>query len=125
MEKSGRDDAPIVQSPTIADVVCIKYDDLLAACMNSSSSSSDARDIASDGIERAFSSSGLGIVAITDVPNLSGGRIRLLRMSRELATLPRVVLDGITRPESTYQVGWVSVHSVLLLPHSFICWDEI
>ena len=92
--------------PSKADVVCIHYDDLIAACRGTPSRS--AADIASL-IEGAFSSIGLGIIAITDVPDLPERRIRLLRLSQKLATLPVDQLDEITVPESSYQVGWVSV----------------
>ena len=90
------------------DVVSIRYDDLIATCSSSSTTTTtnpnsvDANTL----IERAFSSDGLGIIAITDVPNLPQLRHRLLPLAQKLATLPAHQLDEVTDPESGYQVGW-------------------
>ncbi|KAL3763195.1 hypothetical protein ACHAW5_005092 [Stephanodiscus triporus] len=110
-----------------ADVVCIRYDDLVAAFRGGGGGgdrpSDEEEEVEEDGcaaaaaasaassniaglIEGAFSSIGLGIIAITDVPNLHRSRLRLLRLSQKLATLPADQLEGITVPESSYQVGW-------------------
>lgn len=81
------------------DVVCISYTDLMAAC-------SDNKSNINNLIERAFSSSGLGIIAITDVPNLSEMRLKLLPLAHKLASLPPNQLEKVTVPTSGYQVGW-------------------
>ena len=80
------------------DVVSISYDDLVAAC-------SDNKSI-NNLIERAFSSSGLGIIAITDVPNLPEMRLKLLPLAHKLSSLPPNKLQKVTVPTSGYQVGW-------------------
>ena len=88
-----------------ADVVKVRYDDLIAAYRGGSDQNTRA---VHDLLERAFSSIGLGIIAITDVPDLSRLRLRLLPLAQKLATLPHDQLEEITVPESDYQVGWVS-----------------
>ncbi len=94
--------AAIAASSKDSEVVCISYDDLVATCNGSSSQNHDAF------IERAFSSTGLGIIAITDVPNLPQLRLRLLPLAQKLATLSPEHLEEITIHEADYQVGWVS-----------------
>lgn len=84
-----------------ADVVCVNYDHLVSSACSSS-------DGISDLIERAFSSSGLGILVVTDVPNMSELRLRLLPLAQKLATLSSDQLEEVTSVESGYQVGWVS-----------------
>ncbi|KAL7525192.1 hypothetical protein ACHAWF_001246 [Thalassiosira exigua] len=93
---SSQDDGP--ERPSRADVVRIRYADLASA------TPSGANDL----VERAFGSNAasLGIVAITDVPNLASLRLRLLPLARELATSSPDELDGVTVPEAEYQVGW-------------------
>lgn len=81
------------------DVVCINYNDLVSA------SKSNAKDLNSL-IERAYSSAGLGIIAITNVPTLPQLRLKLLPIAQKVASLPAHQLDEITAPESGYQVGW-------------------
>ncbi|KAL9184326.1 hypothetical protein ACHAXT_002412 [Thalassiosira profunda] len=83
-----------------ADVVCIPYGDLVSASPNDSKIGGL--------IERAFGSgpSSLGIVAITDVPELPSLRRRLLPMAQKLATLSEDELKEVTVPEAGYQVGW-------------------
>ncbi len=90
-----------------AEVVCIPYDDLITA------SRGDRAHAGTTAIhqlvEDAFSSFGLGIIAITDVPNASQLRLRLLPLAQRLAKLSPDQLEEITVPESDYQVGWVSL----------------
>ena len=80
-------------------VVSISYTDLVAAC-------SDNKSNINDLIDRAFSSNGLGIIAITDVPNLPEMRLKLLPLANQLASLPPNQLEKVTVPASGYQVGW-------------------
>jgi len=80
-------------------VVSISYTDLVAACADKKSNINDL-------IERAFSSSGLGIVAVTDVPNLPEMRLKLLPLAHKLASLPPNQLEKVTIAASGYQVGW-------------------
>lgn len=89
-----------------ADIVTISYDALVAACNNADYDSVDNL------IEQAFGSSSsaassLGIIAITNVPNLTQLRTKLLPLAYRLATqLTSSQLDEITAPQSQYQVGW-------------------
>jgi hypothetical protein len=48
----------------------------------------------------------LGILAVTDVPQLETMRHMLLPMARDLAMLSEKELDAITDEASGYQVGW-------------------
>jgi isopenicillin N synthase-like dioxygenase len=83
------------------DVVCIRYDDLVAACSKDESNVNRL-------IEQAFSTTGLGLLAITEIPHhlLTNQRLQLLRLSQQLATLPPSQLEEITDHMSSYQVGW-------------------
>ena len=81
------------------DVVSISYTDLVAAYADNKSNINDL-------IERAFSSSGLGIIAVTDVPDLPEMRLKLLPLAHKLASLPPNQLEKVTVPASGYQVGW-------------------
>ena len=99
-------DARIIMMPSKADIVTISYDALVAACNNAD------YDTVDNLIEQAFgssssSSSSLGIIAITNVPNLTQLRSKLLPLAYRLATqLTPSQLDEITAPQSQYQVGW-------------------
>ena len=73
--------------PSKADIVTISYDALVAACNNAD------YDTVDNLIEQAFgssssssSSSSLGIIAITNVPNLTQLRTKLLPLAYQLAT---------------------------------------
>lgn len=89
------------------DFVCLSYDELIATCSSSTTTITNPNSVDMNTlIERAFSSDGLGIIAITDVPNLPQLRHRLLPLAQKLATLPADQLDEVTDPESGYQVGW-------------------
>lgn len=59
-------------------------------------------------IEIAFGAgeTSLGILAITDIPQLEELRNKLLPMARQLALLPKRELDAVTDVASGYQVGW-------------------
>ena len=98
-----------IMMPSKADIVTISYDALVAACNNAD------YDTVDNLIEKAFgssssttsSSSSLGIIAITNVPNLTELRTKLLPLAYQLATqLTSSQLDEITAPQSQYQVGW-------------------
>ena len=87
------------------NIICISYDDLVNAFLDvGSDSTSTTKTNINNLIEKAFSSVGLGIIAITDVPNLSELRLKLLPLAQKLATLPPDQLEEITI--SPYQVGW-------------------
>ena len=57
-------------------------------------------------IGKAYGNDGLGILSITDVPNFSSLRSRLLPLVRSLATLPADRLSKVECPDAGYQVGW-------------------
>ena len=84
------------------NIICISYDDLVN--VGSDKISTTKTKHINNLIEKAFSSVGLGIIAITDVPNLSELRLKLLPLAQKLATLPHDQLEEITI--SPYQVGW-------------------
>lgn len=84
------------------DIVSISYNDLV----RETSFDSNVESLLMGKIAEAFGVSGLGIIAITEVPKFEELRSRLLPLARRLATLPTDQLDQITVPESTYQVGW-------------------
>lgn len=50
--------------------------------------------------------SSLGILAVTDVPNLPTLRSRLLPIAHKLANLPPSELSKVECPDAGYQVGW-------------------
>jgi len=89
----------INMTSTDDDVVSISYTDLVAAC-------SDNKSNINNLIERSFSSSGLGIIAITDVPNLPEMRLKLLPLAHKLASCTPDQLEKVTIAASGYQVGW-------------------
>jgi hypothetical protein len=84
------------------EVVTISYQDLVAG----SSYGSDANSLLLAAVADAFGEDGLGIIAITGVPNFDEIRSKLLPLSRRLADLSTDQLDEITSSESLYQVGW-------------------
>jgi len=60
----------------------------------------------SDQIERGFGEDGLGLILITNVPNLTEKRAKLLRSTYNLGKLPEKVLDQYEHAPSYYSVGW-------------------
>jgi isopenicillin N synthase-like dioxygenase len=83
-------------------ITSIDYSDLI-------SESSSNSDSLLQKIGKGFGNSdeSLGIIAITNIPNYSDLRSKLLRLSHQLATCtPKTVLDKLTIPSANYQVGW-------------------
>ena len=64
------------------NIICISYDDLVNTFLESTTKTKHINNL----IEKAFSSGGLGIIAITDVPNLSELRLKLLPLAQKLAS---------------------------------------
>ncbi|KAL3767329.1 hypothetical protein ACHAWO_007272 [Cyclotella atomus] len=92
-----------------SEVVTLSYDDLVSACKQMGTGASSTRVDFNDIIDKAFGSTSLnslGIIAITDVPNLLELRLKLLPMAEKLATLSSEELDKITAHDAAYQVGW-------------------
>ncbi|EJK77045.1 hypothetical protein THAOC_01149 [Thalassiosira oceanica] len=90
-------------------IVCINYNDLVAAVNNNDDGPNPVGSVVAESISSAFGSddsASLGIVAITNVPGLEEARMRLLPLGHRLASLDREALEEITVPESQYQCGW-------------------
>eukprot|EP00956_Cyclotella_meneghiniana_P000036 scaffold83_cov57-Cyclotella_meneghiniana.AAC.2 len=90
-------------------IVTLSYDDLVSACKQVGDDDSSTDMGMDDIIDRAFGSTSpnsLGIIAITDIPNLSALRLKLLPLAEKIATLPARELEQITAHEAAYQVGW-------------------
>ncbi|KAG5189256.1 hypothetical protein JKP88DRAFT_193064 [Tribonema minus] len=75
-------------------VVCVKYTDLQSGA-----------DLCS-AIEQAYGNEGLGILAVTGVPNLQVLRAKLLPLAKTLAELPAEVQAELEHPSSSYMFGW-------------------
>ena len=91
------------------EVVTLSYHYLVSACKSIDSDASTGSIDVDDIVDKAFGSASLnslGIIAITDIPNLSALRLKLLPMAERLATLPAEELDKITAHDAAYQVGW-------------------
>ena len=92
------------QQQSLQEIVVVSYHDLL-----SSTPSADLRSkigAAYGGDDDDDGGSSLGILAVTDVPNLPTLRSQLLPLARKLADLPPSQLAAVERPEAGYQVGW-------------------
>lgn len=64
-------------------------------------------EVIGERIARAFGEHGLGVLAVTDVPQeLTAQRLRLLGLARKLGTLPEDILAKYERPELSYCAGW-------------------
>lgn len=59
-----------------------------------------------DRIHQAYGKEGLGILAVTGVPQYAEYRSQLLPLAQRLACLPESDLAAIEHPESSYSVGW-------------------
>ena len=58
-------------------------------------------------VGRAYDSDGLGILAVTNIPqSLETLRLELLEKSRQLANLPEEILARFEHPDYDYVVGW-------------------
>jgi len=57
-------------------------------------------------VEKAFGASGLGILAVKGVPNLTNCRQELLPLAFRYANLPDSVKEKTVHPESFYSFGW-------------------
>jgi len=89
------------------NVVSISFDELNNFHRGAGIDASLMRDLL-EKIGYAFgdSDSSLGIIAISNIPNFSEFRSRLLPLSRKLALLPSQELDQIIVESAGYQVGW-------------------
>ncbi len=57
-------------------------------------------------IQRAYGPNGLGILAVSNVPDYEERRKALLPLARRLASLPEDELTKLEDPASFYSVGW-------------------
>jgi hypothetical protein len=72
---------------------------------DTTSTSITAREkVVLEAIERAFGRSGLGIVAVSDIPQYDELRRHLLPLAAQIPNLPD--LSDVISPESLYSVGW-------------------
>jgi len=83
-----------LEVPEKPNVVTVSYSDLLSG-----------KDL-SHLITRAFGKEGLGILLISGVPDLMRKRERILRVSKQFATLPDSVKEKYAHPASHYSFGW-------------------
>lgn len=79
-----------------AEVVQIDYSDL----QNKDSDSLYAS------IEKAYSDKGLGILLVRGVPDFQEKRVNILKLSQELANLPKSELEKLEAPEFHFGIGW-------------------
>ena len=105
MSDSSPSNAPISGS----SIVTISYHDLLS--LSTTAPSADllekiGKAYGDDVDEGEAGSSSLGILAVTDVPNLVPLRSQLLPLARKLASLEPSQLSAVEKPTSGYQVGW-------------------
>jgi isopenicillin N synthase-like dioxygenase len=91
--------APQQEQAIARDMEVIAYEELEAA-MQSPNPSVFNR------IVKAYGYAGLGILAVSNVPDMAVLRQRLLPLSREFAVLPDAVKAATERPDAYFQVGW-------------------
>ena len=83
-----------IHTPVDADVVVLRYSDLVSGA-----------DLSSE-IERAFGYDGLGLLAVSGVPQLAERRAALLPLAHAFARLPDAAKDKYESADTVYQVGW-------------------
>lgn len=65
-----------------------------------------AREDLSNEIEEAFGYNGLGVLTVSNVPNLTEARNQLLPLAYKFAAFPKEVQQKYEHPESIYSFGW-------------------
>jgi isopenicillin N synthase-like dioxygenase len=85
---------PPKNEPHPARVVVVKYESLVAG-----------EDL-SDAIAAAYGFDGLGLLAVSGVPNLTALRQNLLPLAKRFAELPDATKAKMEDPGSFYSVGW-------------------
>ena len=83
-----------IHTPVDADVVVLRYSDLISGA-----------DLSSE-IERAFGYDGLGLLAVSGVPQLAERRAALLPLAHAFARLPDAAKAKYESADTFYQVGW-------------------
>jgi hypothetical protein len=81
-----------------AQIVTVSYSDLITF------DESNPNELLVESVARAFGSDGLGILAVTDIPNLDEKRRHLLPLAARLPALPD--LAECERPDLHYSFGW-------------------
>ena len=89
-----------------SSIVTISYHDLLSLSTSAPSSDLLEKIGKAYGGDDVGSSRSLGILAVTDVPNLSPLRSQLLPLARKLANLESSQLSAVVVEDAGYQVGW-------------------
>lgn len=110
MTSNSSDDSSFIEQQQPA-VVSLSYNDLVAfsssdplSTNESSSSALLLRQSLIQKVGQAFGKDGLGILFITNVPDLSQQRQQLLPLAKAIPTLPN--LDSVVHAESLYSTGW-------------------
>jgi isopenicillin N synthase-like dioxygenase len=85
------------------EVVSVSYHDLEQFATTDKEASKELVEK----IGQAFGPDGLGLLEVTDIPpRVVALRLAVLPMARDLANLSADELEGITRPETFYAIGW-------------------
>jgi len=92
--------------PRLASVVTISYKDLVDFELQLGQHTQQRQQHLIDSIGEAFGRDGLGILAVTGVPEFGPCRRELLPLASKLAELPPRALDACVNAESLYSVGW-------------------
>ena len=87
--------------PAPASVVTIAYEDLISFDPSSTTNPTGGERLVEQ-IGAAFGPHGLGLLAVSGVPDFSAKRQALLPLAAQLPTLPDLPVD----PASLYSVGW-------------------
>jgi isopenicillin N synthase-like dioxygenase len=86
--------ASVARTSELTDVVVLRYDDLAAGSDLTAS------------ISTAFGPDGLGILAVSGVPDVARQRQALLPLAPRFASMPRDVKAQYEHPESFWSFGW-------------------
>ena len=76
------------------NIISVSYNDLI--------SSKDITKL----IKQAYGLNGLGIILVTDYPNLGEKKTKLLKLSQIFANLPNKIKEKYVHKESNYSFGW-------------------
>lgn len=103
--------AVVVVVVTKRPVVQVSYNDLeqFATSSSATTPSGETRkhEELVNAIGHAFGPDGLGLLEVTDIPpSMVALRAKLLPMAKQLANLPATELMEITRPDTSYSIGW-------------------
>ena len=89
----------------VSDVVVVEYQDVIANPSSPHSHSNLHSTSLADSLERAYGTSGFGILVIRNVPGFAEAKQAFLPMAHALAHLPNLERD-LTDATSLYNAGW-------------------